>query len=274
MHGPSGPRPPAPTRQQRRRQRQDDAKRLAKLARSAPAPSPAALAEQAEVFHAVLAKDADLVRASRAADAAHRGFDQSLARHFRDPGIACRKGCAFCCHAYVAVSAPEALLAAQRLRSLPEPERTLAAARVREIDHRTRELAPRDRAGRWIPCPMLEDGRCRIYDVRPFSCRAEMSMDAGACESLAAGKDARVRSPALAPALKIMYSTALAVAARRAGLSGGVYEFNAALRIALDGDDTEARWLAGEDVFAAAVIHPEARDAIDRALRPRSAPDA
>ncbi len=259
------------TRQQRRLEDKQKAKRLAKLARAAPAPSRAGLAEQAEVLLGVLQNTGNERRASHAADAAHGGFDRSMTEHFKAKNVACRQGCAFCCHAYVSVSAPEALLAARTIRSLPEPRQTTALARIRETDDRTRGLPLEDRIGSGaLPCPLLVDNRCSVYNVRPFGCRAEMSTDASACEKLVNGLDARKISPALPPNLKMMYSSALAVAVKNVGLTAGIYEFNAALRIAVDSDDAEKRWLAGEDLFAPAAIHPSARRKIDEALAPAS----
>jgi hypothetical protein len=261
----------AKTRRQRRLEDKQKAKRLAKLARSAPPPSRAGLAEQTEVLLGVLQNAGDGRRASHAADAAHRGFDRSMAEHFRAKDVACRRGCAFCCHAYVSVSVPEALLVARTIRSLPEPRRSTALARIREIDDRTRGRPPEERIGEGaLPCPLLVDNRCSVYDVRPFGCRAEMSTDASACERLVNGLDARKISPVLPPNLKMMYSSALAVAVKNVGLTAGIHEFNAALRIAVDSEDAEERWLAGEDLFAAAAIHPSARKKIEEALIPAS----
>ncbi|MBK8908153.1 MAG: hypothetical protein IPM60_09660 [Rhodospirillales bacterium] len=233
--------------------------------RSAPLPDRAGLTAQVAILHGVLSNAGNSRRARDAADAAHRAFDRSMARHFRAEALACRRGCSFCCHAYVAASAPEALLAAAAVRAWPRAQRDAAVARIRATDDRTRGLAPHQRIGPEMPCPMLVDGRCSAYGVRPFSCRAEVSMDAGACERLMHGEPARRLAPAFPHRLKMMESTALAVAASKVGLRAGILEFNAALRIAIDADDAEARWLRGEDVFADAAVHPAAWAANDQA---------
>lgn len=255
-------------RPERRPERQLSA---AALARSAPLPDRTGLTAQVVLLHAVLANAGNSRRAREAADTAHQAFDRSMTRHFRGDGLACRRGCSFCCHAYVAVSAPEALLVAATIRSWPRGQRDAAIASIRATDDRTRGLAPHQRNGPEMPCPLLVDGRCSAYAVRPFSCRAEVSMDAGACERLMNGEAARRLAPAFPHRLKMMESTALAVAAGRAGMRAGILEFNAALRIALDASDAEARWLRGEDVFAAAAVHPTAREANDRASTTDSA---
>lgn len=235
------------------------------LAHSAPLPDRAGLTAQVALLHRMLSNAGNTRRARDAADTAHRAFDRSMARHFHAEGLACRRGCSFCCHAYVAVSAAEALLVAGAIRSWPRAQRDATVARIRATDDRTRGLAPHQRFGPEMPCPLLVDGRCSAYAVRPFSCRAEVSMDAGACERLMNGEPARRLAPAFPHRLKMMESTALAVAAGKAGLRAGILEFNAALRIALDAGDAEARWLRGEDVFAAAAVHPTAQAAHDQA---------
>ena len=264
---------PQETRQQRRLAEKQKAKRLVQLARTAPLPSPSGLKEQSEVLLDLLNKTNGGFRASHVADATHQGFERSMNRHFKAKGLACRQGCAFCCHSYVSVSSLEALLVAHTILSLPEQRRDAVIVKVHEIDERTRGLSPEERTGKGaLPCPLLRENRCSVYAVRPLSCRAEMSTDASACERLINGLKAERLSPVLPSNLKIMYSSALAVATKQLGLQAGIYEFNAALRIALDTKDAESRWLAGEDVFAPAVVHPTARNMIGKTLSPTTIP--
>ncbi|MCP5365678.1 MAG: YkgJ family cysteine cluster protein [Hyphomicrobiales bacterium] len=261
------------TRQQRRQEKRARDKRRAEWARSAPKPSSAACTEQADVLLGVLEQTGDRDRATNAAEIAHAGFERSLAAHF-DPGrakVACRQGCAFCCHTYVSVSAPEALRAARAVNALDQPERDDAIARIHAADNVTRGLDPDARKGQWIACPILIDNRCAIYTARPLACRAEMSINAVDCETVVGGSAGQVMAPAFPVQLKVMYSSALALAMKHAGLRTGIYEFNAALRIAVETPDAEARWLKGEDVFAPAAIHPSVRARIDQALNPTQA---
>lgn len=77
--------------------------------------------------------------------------------------VACRVGCAHCCHIPVVISRIEAEVIAQ------ETGRALATT-VRYI-----EKASDDHLG--TPCPFLKDSRCSIYSSRPIICRTHYNVD-------------------------------------------------------------------------------------------------
>ena len=56
------------------------------------------------------------------------------------------------------------------------------------------------------------------------------------------------------------YQMVMAAGLHRTGLPYHAYEFNAALARALETDQAEQRWLAGEDIFAD--IHRDPQDAL------------
>jgi hypothetical protein len=91
--------------------------------------------------------------------------------------LACRAGCAACCHQRVAVLPAEADLIAEHVR-------------VHDPGRLARLAAPR---GAHDPCPFLDPGdafgvqrgsaggTCSIYALRPLRCRGLHSRDAAAC---------------------------------------------------------------------------------------------
>jgi Fe-S-cluster containining protein len=82
---------------------------------------------------------------------------------------ACAKGCAFCCHLPVLVTAPEAALLAEVARRTPD-----VRARLEKEERR---------------CPFLgDDDLCVAYDVRPLRCRAHTSSDRAVCERVFRGE--------------------------------------------------------------------------------------
>lgn len=98
--------------------------------------------------------------------------------------LACRQGCAHCCHQRVGVTVPEALAIVATLVA------TRSAAELRRLHQRvdsayraTRGLTRDERHSPAHACPLLEDELCSIYEVRPLSCRGVHSLDEQACKS-------------------------------------------------------------------------------------------
>jgi Fe-S-cluster containining protein len=169
--------------------------------------------------------------------------------------LACRRGCAHCCHAWVSARAPEVLIAKA---AIPRREREAVREAVEAAYAATGDLGPEQRAALAAPCPMLVAGECRIYGARPATCRTAVSLDAEICASAFRANAAAIDIPT--PDFHIVmrrgYSIALAGAVKRAGHAAVSYEFVAAMRAALARDDAESAWLAGEDVFAAVQTDP------------------
>lgn len=167
-----------------------------------------------------------------------------------DVPIACGRGCAHCCNLWVDATAPEIF---HLLASLDPGQRSLA---VRQVEHALALTAGQGFAARGAmvtPCPLLVDGICSAYDARPLNCRLAVSSDAGRCRrSFLEASGEEVPVPIVWMALRQGYGVALEAAMLYAGLAHRAREWNQSLAIALARPDAEARWLGGEDVFAAA----------------------
>jgi Fe-S-cluster containining protein len=112
--------------------------------------------------------------------------------------VSCRAGCAACCRQLVPISVVEAHDLARAVAALPSDRREAIRARFAETvttmerlgfldpnahPGRTRILSPTtdlrqgwsDVVARYfaaqIPCPVLEDERCSLYEDRPIVCR-------------------------------------------------------------------------------------------------------
>lgn len=160
--------------------------------------------------------------------------------------LACRRGCASCCTQLVSVTAPEALWVAATIR-----RRARTVEKVRAADVQTRSLLMEERLKSHIVCPLLEDDACSVYASRPLGCRHFVSVNLDACiATFVHGAEPQIPMPASHTDILYAIRMALYAAMRLKGLKDAAYELNAAVMTALKFEDAEARWLAGEDIFA------------------------
>jgi Fe-S-cluster containining protein len=182
------------------------------------------------------------------------------------PDYACRKGCSYCCHQSVMVTAPEVVYAAQFLHdNLEEKEvarlRDLVAARARQGDG----LDNHERMDQRIPCAFLVDGICSIYPVRPLQCRGGFSEDDEYCRAILENRE-EVQTALAAGNIagkylllpKMLYDSAqigMAGALGKDGLNSKPLDLNAAMAIALGDRNVAEKWLRGWPVFESARLH-------------------
>jgi len=206
-------------------------------------------------------------RASDAAKRAHELCEISLKRNPSDHAIECARGCGFCCHLRVNAMATEIFLLANHIRREFKNDFDAVLARIRAADKNARGLSGRDRAKHHFPCGLLVDNVCTVYSARPSSCRALTSISVSTCERGFQGEEVQVLTPAVWTELRGAHNQAMWAALASVGLPSDGYELNHAVLVALEVPDAEARWLAGEDVFAA--VDCDRPDDADRALKKR-----
>lgn len=172
-------------------------------------------------------------------------------------GAACEAGCVWCCYQRVSASPAEVLRIVDYLRRTHSAEDLAALhASVVELDAQTRGLSADARLRIRQLCPLLVDGRCSIYHVRPLTCRGYTSNDAARCRAKVDAPD----QPVHIEADPIRYFYAQGVlngiddGLAKHDLEGGLVELIAALRLALDDPNLLRRWLRGERVFAGAQV--------------------
>lgn len=195
-----------------------------------------------------------LTNANTAAKAATGAFDRN------SPScIECRSGCNACCYQPVMATEPEVLLVANYIRLSFAPE-ALAAVQADVVRYaaRLREMGG-ERAGRSNNrCPMLRDGKCSVYAARPFSCVMYNSTSRSTCETQfelgeQGEKDLEtIPVPALPVAVVGSMRDGFYSACVQRKLPMKNLNLVLGLEIALNTPDALTRWMAGEDVFAAA----------------------
>jgi Fe-S-cluster containining protein len=181
----------------------------------------------------------------------------------RAGAIACRSGCAWCCYQGVAVIPIEAVTIAGHIEAKFTPaQRGALDERLARTHAQTAGMSVHERARLMLACPFLVEGRCSIYEVRPFRCRGIHSRDADYCKWKLEHIDEAVQDkrrgtpadPLLQAPVQIMDAglAGLGVASQEAGLPGAGLELTAAIQIALATPDRDPRVAAGADLLAAA----------------------
>lgn len=212
-----------------------------------------ARAVQANTRHlALLLLDSHIKRrASRAAALTAQLLDATTLRKAQGP-VACSKGCYYCCKTYVSATIPEILRLAHAVRGKTEKQARVAAAGLA-----SQAIPAPDREIRRVVCPILEDKACSEYAARPLVCRAVLSSSLPTCLRIFEENSGEAMPHAdntvdIRTYIVLIMQSALVLS----GLPHFHYEMNQALATALRHDDAEARWLAGEPIFADVPVDP------------------
>jgi hypothetical protein len=188
----------------------------------------------------------------------------------------CCAGCTACCHLHVVATPPEVIaMAAYVERHLDAGARQRLGRRIETHIEATRGLDGAGRRSLRTACPLLEDGRCTAYAVRPITCRGWNSLDRSVC-------DADLKDPARgiqAPlnlgqfVLASRVTEGIRAACHSSGLEHRLLDLPRALTIALgDLQGAMRGWLASSNVFESAVsstVHPAATDLAENRERSR-----
>jgi hypothetical protein len=164
--------------------------------------------------------------------------------------VECKKGCSFCCHLRVTATPLEVI----RISATIDRDR---GSRVLSTAETVAGLDARQRLQRSAPCPLLLEGACSVYEVRPLTCRALLSRSASQCKhqfasEVTANDGAQVPSPVTPRLISASLISGQIAALRDLGLASHVVELISALA-ALERDPTLfVRWLSREDVFGRA----------------------
>jgi hypothetical protein len=180
-------------------------------------------------------------------------LDETAESYAKAAGAECRAGCTSCCYLMVQGSPHEVLSIARHLLDTRTP------AEIERIKQRLQAVAdvPLDpvlRLEAKMPCALLENGRCSVYEHRPSVCRMTLSQSRAACDSClqkGSGSIPYIDQPGKIAAVMQMGIDHALVTRRRLSTEGA--ELSRALLVALrDPEATLTAWREGKDPFPGA----------------------
>ena len=200
----------------------------------------------------------------RAAQLAHAAFDalneEIIAR--KSVRLACREGCSVCCSLRVDVFAHEVFPIAHHVRShFTADEIAGLMTRLAAHAEKVLPLTPFEHATQNIVCPLLQNGRCSVYAVRPQSCRRHHSQDFATCQ-FTYDHPTDLDSPAAHD--RELYRVLTGAmqenidAYAQLGFDHTIYELGTALHDALNDPASWPRWREREPAFLHASVTPAA----------------
>jgi len=196
------------------------------------------------------ARDLKAVQA-KANEEIDRVFSSVLARS--GSAIACREGCSFCCYLKVDIHAGEAFLIADYIRAhFSESARHFVEEKARENWVKIEPMTLNEHFSVNLPCPLLKDGRCSVYSVRPAACRMFHAQTIQTCQESFEQPHDLTAPDSPVPAVRIACGSAhlgVTKAFEDAGYDANAYDLNPAILEALGNSHSERRWRDKKGAF-------------------------
>ena len=167
--------------------------------------------------------------------------------------LACQRGCSYCCHLRVEIRPHDAFVLARHVETkFGAEQRARAIARIEANLARIEPLTPDEHVRAGIPCALLEDGVCSVYEARPATCRKYYSVSVEICRNAfndtsapLAGEIEHEQVRMAGNAVALGYAKGL----DDAGYDAALYELHFALHSALTHPKAEKRYRKGKRAF-------------------------
>jgi Fe-S-cluster containining protein len=174
-----------------------------------------------------------------------------IAQAKADP--ACKRGCSYCCHLRVEIRPHDAFVMAQYVRvKFNADQRAQVLARIEGTLARIAPLTQDQHVRAGVPCALLEDGVCSVYEARPATCRKYFSMSVDTCRNAfndtaapLTGEIEHEQVRLAGNAVALGYAKGL----EDAGYDAALYELHYALHAALTNPKAETRYRKGKRPF-------------------------
>jgi len=170
-----------------------------------------------------------------------------------DVKVACRRGCSYCCHLRVEMRPHEAFVLAHHIATRVDPAmRDRLIARLEATATRLATMSVEEHRRAVIPCALLEDGACAVYEARPAACRKYYSVSVDTCRDAYDNIAAPLSGPLEDDNVRLA-GNAIALGYTKgreeAGMDTKLYELHFALRRALQDNVALRRYRAGKQAF-------------------------
>ena len=183
------------------------------------------------------------------------GLDASMmgANRMVNAEVACGAGCSFCCSLRIDVRAHEVFAMVRSLKANRTDEELESIRRsALDVSDRVSGMTDAERNASSIPCVLLMDGLCSVYDGRPSACRRYFSASVEKCQELKAnpGATAEIENP-FVQGFGRYVANGVNNAFFRHGFDPYLYDLPSAIFEALEDPMREQRWFAKMKAFSA-----------------------
>ncbi len=97
-------------------------------------------------------------------------------------GVACHKGCEWCCHQAVFANSYETHYLSEYIKTnFTKEEREKTRVRAEQKNAKVQKLSEAEILKYKSACPLLVDGACSAYEARPMACRIYLSTRLESC---------------------------------------------------------------------------------------------
>ena len=167
--------------------------------------------------------------------------------------VACERGCSYCCHLRVEIRPHEAFVLAQHIQSkFTSAQQASAMARIEENLKQIAPLTAEQHIRAGIPCALLIDGVCSVYEGRPAACRKYYSASVDTCRDAFNDTSAPVTGPLEHEQVRLAgnaVALGYAKGLEEAGHDCTLHELHFALHAALTKPKAEKRYRDGKKPF-------------------------
>lgn len=157
--------------------------------------------------------------------------------------VACHKGCQWCCHQAVYANSYELHYLSERVKAVISKEKIARWIDAAEAKYAvTSKMNEEQVAAYKSPCPLLENGACSIYAIRPMACRIYLSTRLDTCVEFYRNPGNKENYPALIDfplCAGRMMNEGFMAALKEYGIDTAEFRLEEGLRIVLKNDMPE-----------------------------------